>query len=1018
MKRFFNNLGAALIIALLAVVAFAGSANAQATFDLWSAPATTNTDTFLTNSSGSGSSASTCAYGGSCSGGSGGGQSQLDQSRQQANQCQAQSGGLGGMMQQAGSLANVLTQGLQKTLGQTVQNLVQDKVPGIIQSQIQNRLPGLVQSGLQQRLPSALSGQINQMSSQGMSQASIKAALPTIIPQLVQQLITQLVREKVPQVIEEGLQRELPADVAAEINAQIPEIINESNIPDQVLNIATSTVDELGQLEGKVKNIDDYSAEVVNGITTEAQNGIANSPDLQNFSDKLASIISNEVAPQLIASLLPQFTSAFSGGASSGLGRTVDTTVGNLLGSNYDIMGGLSGDFFQPISQNLSASFGTIGQNLGTSLGNGSISVASPPPAAVTAAMSADDGASLAGMGSSGASQAQNSSGQIANAANAKTGSFNSLGSGLVSATNGAISSGIGGLVAGVPYVGGFLAPIAQEFTSGLLNGLGGALGITTPGAGLPTMDIGTQQTIGMGFQQSDKINSQTAGNTDAIKRDAAEQTKIQKDLCAKQNATLNEAKNLTDQFYKHGPDARQKAFVTSFQIWKFARKIFATMFQVSPGTIGATGGSNTTADNGQPAVADLAKNKAGAAAEEAEKARVLAQEKSSGNIYGDDVSRAQALIDARKGSPKQFKSDLTKAKVSALQDPAQLEKMPSYVFYDDLEKWMDPSNNFDGAWLLMNDAKLAQESAARENAQAQYIANNGWNDKRVCVDMRDTVPPGGNAQIPDSSTFNNKTNTLGQWCWKWQIQTQGSTLKALSDKLLNLPFDFLSGVHNVREDFITQFATQPLTDVQNLSQAPQNQQQTPGANPCPGNDPCPGTGWQASASIGSALNTGVSQGFDNLSGGVSNYLNGAIDSGLSSSGNSSGGSSNSGSSFNLGAVVDILGGLQGLDVVAPESLAQISLTQSTADIAGGKKETTITWQTSNAVACFAGNSWISGDLASNKIDKNKNDTVALSGSLSIQYLALNKFSRDYTIVCYNNQAYSSGQTISVKNNE
>jgi hypothetical protein len=65
MKRFFNNPGAALVIALLAVVTFAGSANAQATFDLWGAPATTNTDTFLTNSNsgGSGSSASTCPYG-------------------------------------------------------------------------------------------------------------------------------------------------------------------------------------------------------------------------------------------------------------------------------------------------------------------------------------------------------------------------------------------------------------------------------------------------------------------------------------------------------------------------------------------------------------------------------------------------------------------------------------------------------------------------------------------------------------------------------------------------------------------------------------------------------------------------------------------------------------------------------------------------------------------------------------------------------------------------------------------
>jgi hypothetical protein len=1017
MKRFFNNPGAALVIALLAVVTFAGSANAQATFDLWGAPATTNTDTFLTNSNsgGSGSSASTCPYGGSCSGGSGGGQSQLDQSRQQANQCQAQSGGLGGMMQQAGSLANVLTQGLQKTLGQTVENLIQDKVPGIIQSQIQNRLPTLIQSGLQQRLPSAVSSQINQMSARGMSQASIKAALPTIIPQLVQQLITQLVREKVPQVIEEGLQRELPANVATEINSQIPEIINESNIPDQVLNIATSTISELGQYEGRVKNIDDYSAEVVNGITTEAQNGIASSPDLQNFSDKLASIISSEVAPQLIASLLPQFTSAFSGGASSGLGRTVDTTVGNLLGSNYDIMGGLSGDFFQPISQNLTASFGTIGKNLGTSLANGSLSVASPPPAAVTAAMSADDGASLAGMGSSGASQAQNSSSQIAGAAGAKTNSFAGLGNGLASATTGALGSGIGGLVAGVPYVGGFLAPIAQEFTTGLLNGV---LGITTPGAGLPTMDIGTQQTIGMGFQQSDKINSQTAGNTDAIKRDAAEQTKIQKDLCAKQNATLNEAKALTDQFYKHGPDAREKSYVTYFQIWKAARKMFATMFQVSPGTIGATGGSNTGTDNGQPAVADLTKNKSNSAAEAAEKARVLAQEKNSGNIYGDDVSRGQALVDARKSSPKQFKSDLTKAKVAALQDPTQLENMPSYVFYDDLEKWVDPSNNFDGAWLLMNDAKLAQESAARDNAQAQYIANNGWNDKRVCVDMRDTVPPGGNAQIPDSSTFNNKTNTLGQWCWKWQIQTQGSTMKAISDKLATLYFDFLSGVHNVREDFITQFATQPLTDVQNLSQAPQNQQQTPGANPCPGTDPCPGTGWQASASIGNALSTGASQGFDNLGGGVSNYLNGAIDSGLSSGGSSSGGSSNGGSSFNLGAVADILGGLQGLEVVAPESLAQISLTQSTADIAGSKKETTITWQTSNAVACFAGNSWISGDLASNKVDKNKNDAVSESGNIVVTYSTSAKFSKSYTLICYNNKAYPSSQTITVKNNE
>ena len=878
-------------------------------------------------------------------------QGELEKSRQKASeQCQAESNGLGGIAKQAGSLAQTISQALANSFNRTVNNLLGEKIPSIIQNQLSNKLPNLIQNSLRQKVPSLVNSRVNQMQGLGMSESSIRSAIPQLITQAIQQVATQTIREQTPKVIEEGLRDELPPEMVEQFNAQIPEIIQNSQFAGQVSEMVASTSQQLSAetivgLQMSSGQQTDLTNNLIDGSITAAQNGINNSSAVVDLSNQVSASITNQIVPILLNNLMPQINSLFSGGG-SGSGGSIGGLVNSglnlgglqLTGANFDLSQGLSGDFFNPISQAMApaladeAAFG-IAQLQG--------------PAGIQRYVD-NVIARTDAVGTSAAGAVSNASGAIAQGG-VKGINWGGIGTNIQTGLVTGLSSGLGGLAGNIPFVGGLVSPIVEQVVQ---QAMIQALGLPViPIAGVAMMlvyDPGGAQTNANATAQNakavtkaigevQKVDSKIESNTKAIDDTTKKIESLAQQTCTLEKRAENELENLNRKFFKDDPDAWDASMWALLQANYYNTKYFNTSFKVSPGVTGVASNPDNQSGEGQSVIADLPSNIKNAEKEKENQTVTLTQEKNSGNIHGDKVAQAYQQMTGSSYAD-QIKSTMTKDQFDSLSDPAKLATMSDEEYWDALLGSLEPQNNVDGTFMLLDSKTATEKAAAKELAIAQYNANQGYNDTRECV-----------------SGYTDANG--GKWCWEWRTLTPGSTNKAVQEETLLSPYKKAQYADSIGENANNQVLGTPLYNIIDLTKAPTNYQSEAGSDPCPGTDPCPNSGWKPNqvTSLSTAFNSGLTTGLNNVGNTLGNWANSTIDNftnnafnfdsyggGYSSgSGNYSGGGSNS--------FVDIVSLLSNIQIPAPEiNYFRLATNGSTLE-----------WSTNNSLACVATNDWV-----------------------------------------------------------
>ncbi len=936
-------------------------------------------------------------------------------------QCQAESGGVGGFIEQAMSLQGILGSGLQQTLGSTVQNLFSNKIPGIIQDQITNRLPSLIERGVRDQLPGRISQQVSGMQRRGMSESAIKAALPQIVSQLLQQLISELVKSQTPVAIEEGLRRELPADLVAEFNAKVPEILETGGFNEQINDLVSSTTAELGNLRSRISSRDreEYAEQLSEELATQVQQGINTSSGISDLANSLTIAFSDVLMPQIEQILAPQLNQIFSGGGNSGFGGSVDTTVSGLFGNNFSLSGGISGDVINPIVTSISPSIGQFGWSAGNSIagafGNGQMS-----PGKLQAigqgsgTQSAEFRSSLGGdvdtsqldadmgkVSQSGASQASSGSSQAAQNAATKTGALDGLNTSISQGFVSGVSGGLGGLVGGVPYVGGILSPIVQNYTEGFLSGL---LGLQ-PGLGWPVTDVGTQQTVSGGFQESNKIQGKIQEASDQTKENTSKEVTLQTQMCTLEKQLKGVAYRTEEKEFVLDPAARKAAFLAFQELYNAYRDYFTRGY--NPGDSEVASGDGSTGQSGESFVADYNLDQE-RAAEEA-RADVVSKLQNSENPYASDV--VEQII----ATQNQFYGQPLAEEECAKLAPDSGAKLTGEEYNELLFSCSNPINYPRGVLTLTQDAMSQAANQAEQEARDRYLANQGVRDTRVCAEWSDNPLEAGN--LSDSLTNSGAGDILsgtplgtgGRYCKRWVTTTPGSSNKSYMDRLLTAFVDFMVNTHEVGEDFINGYQLQPQKDLTNLAQKNDPIPQT--NDPCPDTGGCPNTGWSYNQVDTSALNQAAQNGVESL---FYNLINGGGD----DDSPSGGGSFNLGGlpNFNLPAI-DFSALFQNQVATQPAIAApSISIQQSTVDVPPASKKSTVSWTTGNASVCFTASDWLSGTWPGNISTTTAGDILETTGELSIDYPAGTKVNLVYAINCYNSQGVSNETEVNITN--
>ena len=878
-------------------------------------------------------------------------QGELEKARKEAEKKCEEEAGLGSMAEKAGSLANMLSQGWEQQLPQTLTDFVKDTLPGLAQEHLKAVLPNLIKTSLGNKLPSYVNNAISDMVRAGISPTS--ANITEAINRGVDSIVTGTIKQEVPNAINGAIKDKLPGFLNSRFGSQAAEIINGNQdlinrVKDAVNQAVLATQQaqkQAGQdttasaqlLGGSVNlsslsdpNLTDAQRQeltqnILNGMSSSAVESLANDSNIVDLGKSFAPIITQQILPQISQ----QFSSGFGSiSADAGFSGTVGSTVSGLFGSGFDMSGGISGSFFNPI---VNASLGPIGNSTYSAVA-GAIN---PNYVSTADMMQGAYGYQDSLRAAAGQTQGDvaASGGKISQGAFSSQG-LAGLGNSLKGSLAGAMGGMVGDLVGNIPVVGGLLGPIAQQMVTQAMLAL---MGLPADFLGFPVADIGLGFNVSQGFKGQGKITNEVVKNSAKSNENEKHLNETQDkaktltaQICVYNQMHTTEQKSLVDEVYKHGPDARNAAYNAALEARNANNKYLATSQDVSSGVTKVP--DNANGENGQPAVGNVAQNIKGGMEEATNKVQTLATSNNSGNFQGNAVVAAHQQITGA-SFQQRFKSNTTEEQFKSLSDPAKLEKMTSDEFWN-LRK-AAIFDDFDSSWLVYDNEIATQAGKAKELALAQYIANQGWNDIRECALWNDAPAPGDlSGGIPDG---------LGglRYCWDWVVLTPGSSVKALADKLNNLPYDFAASTQNVRGDSIVSTLDKPLRRATNMTVAPTQAETQTGSDPCPGTDPCPNTGWKPNQI--SSLANGLVVATNNLAQNASEVFN---------FGNYGGGSGSGG-----GNIV----GSDGLDYTSLASLFE-NLPAATIDnftvTKQGSGGLIATWSSNSTFYCSPGNDW------------------------------------------------------------
>ena len=257
-----------------------------------------------------------------------------------------------------------------------------------------------------------------------------------------------------------------------------------------------------------------------------------------------------------------------------------------------------------------------------------------------------------------------------------------------------------------------------------------------------------------------------------------------------------------------------------------------------------------------------------------------------------------QSLVAQNSQDP--LRGTLTKTEIDTFRDNPQ--SLSNADYWKTFRELGDPKNNVYGQTLIAQGLRDQAVAKAQSAAAAEYTAGQGYSGTREC-------PPENQVQTPN-----------GMMCSGWRTLTPGSTIGGFNDRLAQVALEQAAASDELIEDSTKSEVALSAKRVANLSNLSETvpsfsdvaeQSVFNQSDPCPGPGPCSQTGWPRQTSR------------------------------------------------------PTLPTLPALPVTPPALTAAFGIKQmpTLTDLAvpGVKNETIISWQSSNATACYAKNDWDTG---------------------------------------------------------
>ncbi|MCC6290675.1 hypothetical protein IT398_01225 [Candidatus Nomurabacteria bacterium] len=805
---------------------------------------------------------------------------------------------------------------------QPTSGMLRDSIRQLLPQIIQNELPNALETGISEQLRNNLTPQFENQIYDDASESSPLLAADAGFQEMIGRVFgpggslfetLNSVLSALPQIVTSQIQDggginttatlKTLANVAIQMTQQQITIMLSDlaqNIQRGIANDAAHGISQSGGIDKLVQQMMPTIMQVVlQGVSgpgghaglmgqfnnTNFNNAISNASDSFdnfNFNDwagnNITAAIGFDLAPVSQAIAQPLALATVSGlgisGYDSAIGNlaaigyngpvTIDTlTAGSQLtplGIDYaQRLGGFSGQMDGSVAQSLNAG------NLGEGFPDYETSILEGAPSAMD------------NIGSDAADAVDSQT--IASNSTLGWGSLgNQLGVGVVSG----ISGGIGGLVDGVPYVGGLLSPIAENMVNlALTNAFGleelDQFGLATR---VPVSDAAQHSATIQTMKNQTKTLFKPAAGTEAGIKQNNEQNKAiiktqneQKQVaikdCLKNKSSLFTLKNLETLGRVLNPAAWAGSMVLTAAALKNFQK-----FKVNaiPDRFG--GGDN---NQGHSTTADINQNWNDASEEALLKASYLL--KQSGNEQDAKTARLLEALTQQNRLPAATMSQSEWNKFNS--------NTPSLSKQEFWDNWLKAIDNDPTTRTLEGiEYALSNASQQREQATVQYLANNGVNDLVECKEW--------------SSQVELKPTCIGGW----QIKTRGSTISQRENILGIVDILKLVMASNYKEDSVGPLGK--LIEMFNANGGiDPNSLVLEGDNPCPGLEPCnPNQQYQQSGydvtnynlidqysfgsnftnSLNQAINTGVTNLGNQASGWTSQQigsLSGYLDSGI-----------------------------------------------------------------------------------------------------------------------------------------
>lgn len=782
--------------------------------------------------------------------------------------CEAQAGlgVMNNLVNKAGSLPNLMAQSFQEQLPQTLESFMTDQLPQIAQRQLQTVLPQLIQTGLRNQLPSFVNSAIRDLVRQGFSSADIEEALPGIVDQSVNQIIPNIIENQLPEMIGQGIEDEMPSYLAERCQSQLPGIINQESFRRRVAEMVDTVIGNIRktQLNTNISNADQQGIEqgVIDNILSTASSSLSTDPNLDKISRNSAPVMS-QLASGKLRTLLAPFMGSCNKGASDAIKNSFNTTLNGLTGRGYDLTGGLSGEFFNPIAASLQAPLGNWAYSTVSGITPGLTFAPSDLVGGEAAFQSL--GVDPANIGAANAAAANAGTAITSNAGNIGLNSISSetwsnLGNSLGTSLANGVGGMVGSLVGNIPVVGGLLAPLADTVATAAMEAL---LGIPTAILGWPVADEGLQLEMKFGLGQLGKIENQIAQNTaktnnqndQMIKQDGDRNNLIQQ-ACTHELATKNATLNLEKLFFILVGDAAKARWLGLVDRYNAFRQFMQTAYQMPNAPVGTDG-----QPQGQPLIQPWEK-----VVQDDIKQRQseeLQNAKDSG-WTGEEAVKTLVRDQNKPGGPT-----ITQEQWNKIRDPEQAQQLAQEsTFWSFLGTIYEPWNNNNPSTAAINTRgkQLIASGEAEKYAMAKLQANGGVPDIRTCnVPLK--TGPDGKQYCPSGST--------------WLTMAPGSVILSYLNSLNSGVINMITNNPNHQSDFINNVPNDYTNQISSLGGNPNTntvaqQQNSVGSDPCPGTEPCPKSGWQAGQMDVSAMSDTLQSGIDSAFGGSSNWSGGS----------------------------------------------------------------------------------------------------------------------------------------------